>query len=128
MKWGRTTLQKNYSPPIIIIFWKCFFNSQHCVKSVHIRSFSGPYFPAFGLNTDKNSIRTHFTQCISCYFLTKFCVKMFLITFLLRNEQKFWFWAFFFPPYSRIKFIIKSDLLCLKNFLVNFKQPYYLRI
>ena len=22
----------------------------HCVKSVHIRSYSGPYFPAFGLN------------------------------------------------------------------------------
>ena len=23
----------------------------HCVKNVRIRSFSGPYFPAFGLNT-----------------------------------------------------------------------------
>ena len=29
---------------------------QHCVKSVSTRSFSGPYFPPFGLNTDqKNS-------------------------------------------------------------------------
>ena len=29
---------------------------KHCVKSVPIRSFSGPYFPAFGPNTDqKNS-------------------------------------------------------------------------
>ena len=28
----------------------------HCVKSIRIRSFSGMYFPAFGLNTDqKNS-------------------------------------------------------------------------
>ena len=28
----------------------------HCVKSVRIQSFSGPYFPAFGLNMDqKNS-------------------------------------------------------------------------
>ena len=27
-------------------------NNKHCVKSVCIRSFSGPYFPAFGLNTD----------------------------------------------------------------------------
>ena len=27
----------------------------HCVKSVHIRSFSGPYFPAFGLNKDRFS-------------------------------------------------------------------------
>ena len=24
----------------------------HCVKNVRIRSFSGPYFPAFGLNTE----------------------------------------------------------------------------
>ena len=28
---------------------------QHCVKSVRIRSYSGPYFPAFGLNTDQNN-------------------------------------------------------------------------
>ena len=25
----------------------------HCVKSVHIRSFSGPYFPVFSLNAGK---------------------------------------------------------------------------
>ena len=25
----------------------------HCVKSVQIRSFSGPYFPVFGMNTGK---------------------------------------------------------------------------
>ena len=25
--------------------------AEHCVKSVRNRSFSGPYFPAFGLNT-----------------------------------------------------------------------------
>ena len=24
----------------------------HCLKSVRIRQFSGPYFPAFGLNTE----------------------------------------------------------------------------
>ena len=30
----------------------CFCN---CVKSVHIRSFSGPQFPAFGLNTERHS-------------------------------------------------------------------------
>ena len=29
----------------------------HCVKGVHIRSFSGPYLPAFGLNTEKVSLR-----------------------------------------------------------------------
>ena len=28
---------------------------KHCMKSVRIRSYSGPYFSAFGLNTDKNN-------------------------------------------------------------------------
>ena len=28
----------------------------HCVKSVRIRNFSGPYFPAFGLNTERYSV------------------------------------------------------------------------
>ena len=27
-------------------------SKKHCVKSVRIRSFSSPYFPAFGLNTE----------------------------------------------------------------------------
>ena len=32
-------------------------NEWHCVKSVRIRSYSGPYFLAFGLNTDRYSVR-----------------------------------------------------------------------
>ena len=27
----------------------------HCVKSFRNRSYSGPYFPAFGLNTEQNN-------------------------------------------------------------------------
>ena len=40
-------------------------NGTHCVKSVQMRSFSGPYFPAFGLNSNqkKHRIWTLFTQC-----------------------------------------------------------------
>ena len=30
--------------------------AKHCVKSVRIRSFSGPYFPAFGLNTERYGV------------------------------------------------------------------------
>ena len=30
--------------------------SGHCVKSVRIWSFSGPYFSAFGLNTERCSV------------------------------------------------------------------------
>ena len=33
-----------------------FIGVSHYVKSVRIRSFSGPYFPAFGLNTDGVSL------------------------------------------------------------------------
>ena len=29
----------------------------HCVKSVRVRSFSGPYFLTFGLNTETYSVR-----------------------------------------------------------------------
>ena len=41
----------------IILVSFCFgmwdFISVHCVKSVRIRSYSGPHFPAFGLNTER---------------------------------------------------------------------------
>ena len=34
-------------------------DNSHCVKSVRIRSFSGPYFPAFGRNTERYSLSLH---------------------------------------------------------------------
>ena len=37
----------------------CFANVHHCVKSVSIRSFSCPYFPAFGLNTERYRVSLH---------------------------------------------------------------------
>ena len=59
-----------------------FINKLLCMKSVHIRSFSGPYFPVFELNTEilgncpysvrmwentdrKYSKCGHFVQCLS---------------------------------------------------------------
>ena len=44
------------------IFPKKKIEPKYCVKSVRIRSFSGPYFPAFGLNTERYSV-----LCISPY-------------------------------------------------------------
>ena len=73
----------------------------HCMKSVHIWSFSGPYFPAFWLNTEsteylsvfspnagkcepkKRQIRIFFTQCqmfkwvLNTPLLPFFCRKSF---------------------------------------------------
>ena len=45
------------------IFCVVNHNHTHCVKSVSIRSISGPYFPLFGLNTNKkNSEYGHFSR------------------------------------------------------------------
>ena len=39
--------------------------NSHCVKSVHIRSYSGPHFPAFGLNTDQKKYEYgHFSRSV----------------------------------------------------------------
>ena len=53
-----------------IFFFKVNNGNTHCVKIVRIRSFSGPYFPAFWLNTvqmrenteQKNSEYRHFLR------------------------------------------------------------------
>ena len=63
----------------------------HCVESVHIQRFSGPYFPALGLNTERYGVslriqpecekiqtiilraETFFTQCL---FLLFFCSNL----------------------------------------------------
>ena len=33
-----------------------FVYSIHCVKSIRIRNYSGPHFPAFGLNTERYGV------------------------------------------------------------------------
>ena len=45
---------------VINIFFKPLYRlfcilaiGNHCVKSIHIQGLSGPYFPAFGLNTER---------------------------------------------------------------------------
>ena len=66
----------------------------HCVKSVHIWSFSGPYFPVFGLDTErygpkKFRMRTLFTQCSS---LTKQLVLL---------DFNFWYALFSYKSTKR---------------------------
>ena len=39
-----------------ILLIRLIFDSSHCVKSECIRSFSGPYYPAFGLNMGRQSV------------------------------------------------------------------------
>ena len=75
--------------------WDWLFNVNcHCVKKVRIRSSSGPYFPAFGLNTKRHfvflciqskcgKIRTritpiygHFLRSVYCEYWRKFFSQM----------------------------------------------------
>ena len=52
------------------------------MKSVHIRSFSGPRFPMFELNTDqKNSEYGHFSRsvCAGLIHVLKYLSKTFLV-------------------------------------------------
>ena len=57
------------------------------MKSVHIRSYSGPYFPAFGLNTERYSVemrkmRTRITPNTGTFYVvhgTKTCSELTII-------------------------------------------------
>ena len=36
--------------------FRTILKEKYCVRSIHIRSSSGPYFSAFRVNTEKNSV------------------------------------------------------------------------
>ena len=52
---------------MLMVMMNCFCEAddhwevliQHCIKSARIRCFSGPHFPAFGLNTEICSVNPH---------------------------------------------------------------------
>ena len=49
VKFFGTTISKKICELVPLHAFICH---TQCVKSIHIQSFSGPYFPAFGLNTE----------------------------------------------------------------------------
>ena len=44
------------TPHVIPCFHLISLCGNHCVKNVQIRRYSGPYFPAFGLNTERYGV------------------------------------------------------------------------
>ena len=42
---------------VVISLYLNAWDDFHCVKSGRIRSFSGPYFPAFGLHTERYRVK-----------------------------------------------------------------------
>ena len=86
------------------------FDASHCVKSARIQSYSGPNFPAFGLNTERYfiSLRIHFecgkmwtritpntdTFCAVSFikidlFLFKLAICKFLLVKFSKTEKEF---------------------------------------
>ena len=52
------------------------FSLLHCVKRVCIRNFSGPYFPVFGLNMDRNNSEyRHFSRSVDDLLKSEYSQK-----------------------------------------------------
>ena len=113
-------------------FWIFLTINIHCVKGVSIRSYSGPHFPAFILNTEKYgvSLRIHskyvkirtrttpnmdtFHAWISpdLYFSTESLITYFLVTYSLHFCH---FWIFSYKHFQDLKLRKLSEI---SNFLI----------
>ena len=64
------------------------FRNLHCVKGVSIRSYSGPYFPPFGLNTKRYSISLRIQpECVKIRTRITPNMDTFHAVFLFRKEK-----------------------------------------
>ena len=95
----------------------------HCLKSVCIRSYSDPHFPAFGLNTDQNNSENgHFLR-IDIGILN----EVWHCEPLMRQNDFFFQLLFFFSLHLR-HFYIKSGSkytlkqLATRNFLLHYTE------
>ena len=104
---------------------KCWNHAQssptHCIKIVRIRSYSGPYFLAFGLNTERYSvslciqskcdkIRTRITPNTDTFYVVTIAA---ISTFLSRKTCKFTKIARLYPLNLAI---LKIHLSCTLSF------------
>ena len=66
MVWLKDWLQQILLCPFLNTLSHVLSCLQHCVKNIRIRSYSDPYFPAVGLNTDQNNSKYgHFSRSAS---------------------------------------------------------------
>ena len=95
----------------MMTIFSLFFFCTICVKSVSIRSFPGPYFPAFGLNTicpysvrmlentdQKNSEYGHFLRSVGVEDLPhKFLLENYLVSVEFHENRtgKITVWVYF---------------------------------
>ena len=73
----------------------------HCIKSVHIRSFSDPHFPAFGLNTERYFVSLRSFRILpECWkknpeklrirTLFTHCLFQFILVYLIDEKKNRW--------------------------------------
>ena len=90
----------------------------HCVKSVRIRSFSGPYFPAFGLNTNhKNSEYGHFLRGVTSH--------NFLLCHSFCRFFHFLFSVFFTPALFYFQFLFHLSFYLFFQFHFNLRFYFF---
>ena len=70
---GEDNILQNYEDftawkvPVFGVILARIFSHSDCVKSVRIRSYSGPYFPALGLNTERSEVSLRIqSKCGKC--------------------------------------------------------------
>ena len=84
LNWGLANLW-NMS---LILRIGLFVNKFYCMESVHIRSFSGQYFPAFGLNTDLSPYLSVFSPNAGKYGPEKPNTDTFHAVFMCTDETE----------------------------------------
>ena len=79
--------------------------NSHCVKSAHIRSFSGPCFPAFGMNTEKYDQESKFWKQLIVDRYRGFWnfLQICLIDFPNSLHENCLYSEFFWSVFSRIR-------------------------
>ena len=95
---------------------------KHCVKNVRIRSFSGPYFPAFGLNSRIQSecgkIRTRKTPNTDTFYAMKRFKKIQLHSdWRTSNDSALQIRLVTFPKFIHLKVHVSSKNVtrCIQN-------------
>ena len=68
-----------------------YLSIYQCVKIVPFRSCSGPYFPAFVLNTDQNNCEYgHFSRCVLCWIIFLIVNVVPTLSFILEETALYW--------------------------------------
>ena len=106
-----------WSDNIFVNFHQVYKRGLYCVESVRIRRFSGPYFPAFGLNMERyfvpfriqsecGNLRTRKTPNTNTFHavLRKHPVKYLWLTFLTKTVKGFQPLTFFRKKFHYVKY------------------------